>query len=82
MTRTRYRLITGASRGVAAAFGLLFAAGVIMKLLDFEATRDAMTAYSILDWLPPALPAAGSLVMEAFVAVTLILHGTWHWNII
>ncbi len=82
MTRTRYRLVTGVSRGIAAAFGLIFAAGAIMKLLDWEATRDAMTAYSILDWLPPALPAAGSLVWEFFIAAALLLHRTWHrWGL-
>ncbi len=82
MPPNRIRLITGLARGIAAAFGLLFAAGVIMKVLDWQATRDAMTAYSILDAFPPALPAAGGLSFEFFVAVTLLLPRTWHrWGL-
>jgi len=62
---------------VALLLGLLFFAGVVAKIFDWEATREAMTVYTIISWLPPALPAAGSLVLETFMSVTLILTQTW-----
>lgn len=77
MSDKRQRLIERAAHVVAVAFGLIFAAGVVTKLMDWEATRDAMTAYSMISWLPPALPAAGSLVLEAFVAGALLFYRTW-----
>ena len=66
-----------AARVVALLLGLLFFAGVVAKVFDWEATREAMTVYTIISWLPPALPAAGSLAVEAFMSVTLILTPTW-----
>jgi len=66
-----------AARVVALLLGLLFFAGVIAKIFDWETTREAMTVYTIISWLPPALPAAGSLAVEAFMSVTLILTPTW-----
>lgn len=77
MPDKRQRLIERAARIVAVVFGLIFAAGVVTKLMDWEATRDAMTAYRMISWLPPALPAAGSLTLEALVAVTLLYHRSW-----
>ena len=71
------RLQERAARVVALLLGLLFAAGVVSKLFDWEATREAMTVYTIISWLPPALPAVGSLIVEIFVAVTMILTPTW-----
>ena len=77
MGTDRSQLQERAARVVALLLGLLFAAGVVSKLFDWPATREAMTVYTIISWLPPALPAAGSLALEAFVAVTCILNATW-----
>jgi hypothetical protein len=57
--------------------GIVFAAGVVTKVADWQNTVNAMTIYSILDWAPPLLPAAGSLILECFVAVTLLAGPTW-----
>ncbi len=71
-----------AARVVALLLGLLFAAGVVSKVFDWETTREAMTVYTIISWLPPALPAMGSLVMETFIAITLIMNATWRtWGL-
>jgi hypothetical protein len=71
-----------AARVVALLLGLLFAAGVVSKVFDWEATREAMTVYTIISWLPPALPAVGSLVLETFIAITLIMNATWRtWGL-
>ena len=71
-----------AARVVALLLGLLFAAGVVSKVFDWETTREAMTVYTIISWLPPALPAVGSLVMETFIAITLIMNATWRtWGL-
>ncbi len=56
--------------------GLVFLAGVVLKVLDWEATREAMTAYTLLDPFPSWLVAAGSLGLETLVAVGL-LGGRW-----
>ena len=71
-----------AARVVALLLGLLFTAGVVSKVFDWETTREAMTVYTIISWLPPALPAMGSLVMETFIAITLIMNATWRtWGL-
>jgi hypothetical protein len=56
--------------------GVVFLAGVVLKLLDWEATREAMTTYTLLDPFPSALVAAGSLGLETLVAAGL-LGGHW-----
>ena len=66
-----------AARVVSVIMGLVFAAGVVTKLTDWETTRNAMTVYSTLKLLPPILPAVASLILEAAVAVTLLASPTW-----
>jgi hypothetical protein len=56
--------------------GVVFLAGVVLKVLDWEATREAMTAYTLLDPFPSWLVAAGSVGLESLVAVGL-LGGRW-----
>jgi len=66
-----------AARIVSVIMGIVFAAGVVTKVVDWDNTVQAMTIYSILDWVPPLLPAAGSLILEIFVAVTLLAGPAW-----
>jgi len=56
--------------------GAVFLAGVVLKVLDWEGTREAMTTYTLLDPFPSWLVAAGSLGLESLVAVGL-LGGRW-----
>ncbi len=71
-----------AARVVSVVMGLIFAAGVVSKLTDWESTRNAMTLYSTLRSVPPALPAAVSLFFEAVIAITLLGTPTWHrWGL-
>jgi hypothetical protein len=65
------------ARIVSVFMGIVFAAGVVTKVADWENTVHAMTIYSILDRVPPLLPAVGSLIMEFIVAVTLLAGPTW-----
>ena len=65
------------ARIVSVIMGIVFAAGVVTKLADWENTVHAMTIYSILDWVPPLLPAVGSLILEIFIAVTLLAGSAW-----
>ena len=60
------------ARIVSVIMGIIFAAGVVTKVADWENTVQAMTIYSILDGVPPLLPAAGSLILEILIAVTLL----------
>jgi hypothetical protein len=62
--------------------GAVFLAGVVLKVLDWEATREAMTAYTLLDPFPSTLVAAGSLGLESLVAVGLLGGGWWRrWGL-
>lgn len=65
------------ARIVSVIMGIVFAAGVVTKMADWENTVQAMTIYSILDRVPPILPAAGSLILEIFIAVTLLAGSAW-----
>ncbi len=65
------------ARIVSVIMGIVFAAGVVTKVADWENTVQAMTIYSILDRVPPLLPAVGSLILEIFIAVTLLAGPTW-----
>lgn len=77
------RLLQGWGAILAARLtGLIFLAGVVGKLLDWESTRLAMTAYAVLDPFPPALVAVGSLFLETVVAVGLLWRGWWRrWGL-
>ncbi|MFC1545153.1 MauE/DoxX family redox-associated membrane protein [Gemmatimonadota bacterium] len=77
MISEKMHLQERAARVVALLLGLLFAAGVVAKVSDWETTREAMTVYTIISWLPPILPALGSLLLETFIAVTLISNTAW-----
>jgi len=83
MTARLARLLHGWGAVLAARLtGLLFLAGVVGKLLDWESTRLAMTAYTVLDPFPPGLMAAGSLALETLVAVGLLWKGWWRrWGL-
>ncbi len=71
-----------AARVVSVIMGLVFAAGVVTKLADWDTTRTAMTVYGTLRFLPPALPAAASLFLETVVAVSLLATPTWRkWGL-
>ena len=65
------------ARIVSVIMGIIFAAGVVTKVADWENTVQAMTIYSILDGVPPLLPAAGSLILEILIAVTLLAGSAW-----
>lgn len=72
-----------ASRVITVILGLILAAGVVSKLTDWESTRDAMTVYFVMSWLPPALPAVGSLIFETFTALMLLGSRTWRrWGLL
>ena len=75
--------MTRLGRGVSLIVGLFFAVGVFWKLVDWQISAEGLANYGTLAWMPPTLLMIGSLAAETFVAVTLLLPGTWHrWGLL